>query len=600
MRLQLTFAALLAVHALGAPDPAGTPAPPPMAVEQRISMFRGRTIEVPLRAAGRTPGQQRFLIRTQPRFGKLGEIRITGNRTAVVTYTHDEREGEGTDQFTFAVQSQDSPVSAPGRVSITVSEEPPALSVIHALEFGRTWAGDSHEEAITIRNSGGGLLSGSMTVPPPWKIIGPAEYDLGRRQEKTVRILFTPTAAGKFAGPLVFSHDPRARVALSGEAAVPFVAAPDKEITLAAEPGTAMRSSAFVVRNLTPDERVVDISLPENLFGPEQVLLPPSGGARVALHTAKDFSGSVGGRIELESNGFRLALPVRSIARPPQFSAEPANGIDFGTLSPGETASRPLVLVNSGGTEAQPRAVLPPGLRLVPPAETTVLAPGASREFSVTIDAPPSGGVQGEIAFDAPGSNRLTVPITAKIAAPATPQTPGVSTTTLIPQPAATPDTASPDSGATPVVIAPRVVDASPHSVMLAWRRPAPGTVTYVVERRRIVPQKEAPPDTVWDTIPTVTFQEDGDAVLARLERLADNQSLFLRVAFLDANGKRSAPSAVFHVAVPKRPASPITLWIGVVMAAGLGLAIVAAVLLRRRRNFEAEDAERIARLGSS
>jgi hypothetical protein len=154
-----------------------------MAQPQDLSIFRGRSIEVPLRAQGRTPGQLKFLIRSRPSKGRLGEIRTTGPKSGVITYTHESAD-DGADSFTFAVQAMDSPVSAAAAISIAVLEEPPALSVVHSVDFGRVLLGETSEQQVVLRNSGGGMLTGRMDVSPPWAILGSSEYRLGRNQNK--------------------------------------------------------------------------------------------------------------------------------------------------------------------------------------------------------------------------------------------------------------------------------------------------------------------------------------------------------------------------------------------------------------------------------
>ncbi len=61
-----------------------------MAVPGKVSVYRGNTVIIPLRASGRTPGQIRFIVRTEPKFGTLGEILVTGPTTAEVAYTHND------------------------------------------------------------------------------------------------------------------------------------------------------------------------------------------------------------------------------------------------------------------------------------------------------------------------------------------------------------------------------------------------------------------------------------------------------------------------------------------------------------------------------
>ena len=118
--------------------------PPPMAQPQTLSIFRGENIEVPLSAQGRAPSQLKFLIRSLPSKGRLGEIRVTGPKSAEVSYFHDET-SEGSDSFTFAVQAIDSPVSAAAPITISICEEPPTLSVVKSVDFGTMEVGTTRE-----------------------------------------------------------------------------------------------------------------------------------------------------------------------------------------------------------------------------------------------------------------------------------------------------------------------------------------------------------------------------------------------------------------------------------------------------------------------
>ncbi len=67
----------------GKKDKENLPPPPPMPQAQDVSIYRGRSIEIPLRAIGRSPGQLRFLIRTQPKHGTLGPIQIIDRKNAL-------------------------------------------------------------------------------------------------------------------------------------------------------------------------------------------------------------------------------------------------------------------------------------------------------------------------------------------------------------------------------------------------------------------------------------------------------------------------------------------------------------------------------------
>ena len=311
----LVLVALLAGPALQAAAKEPPVLPPPMAQAQSLSIFRGRSLEIPLRAQGRTPGQLKFLLRSRPSKGQLGEIRVTGPKTAVVTYTHDEA-SEGSDSFTFAVQAVDSPVSAAAPITITISEEPPALSVVHSIDFGSVQVGETREEQITLRNSGGGVLAGRMDAAPPWKILGATEYRLGRNQERKVRILCAPDEQQEYSGKLTFSHDTRSAVELSASAISPFEFEPSREIELASQDGDALRSGGVVIRNRTSRDRTVEISVPPEITSPDQVTVPAGGEKRIALQTQPAFLGASEGAAQLRERripaqhspaGFRIA-----------------------------------------------------------------------------------------------------------------------------------------------------------------------------------------------------------------------------------------------------------------------------------------------------
>ena len=311
----LVLLALLAGASLQA-EPQDPPlVPPPMAQPQALSIFRGDNIEVPLRAQGRAPSQLKFLIRSNPSKGRLGEIRLTGPKSAEVTYFHDGT-SEGSDAFTFAVQAIDSPVSAAAPITISISEEPPTLSVVNSLDFGTLEVGTTREEEIILRNSGGGELKGEMDVPPPWRIVGsngiPPWPRAGSPYTNHLRAQRTRGVSEK----LVFSHDARVAVDLTANAISPFELSPAGEIELASQEGGTLRSAEVAIRNLTPRDRTLRITVPAELAAPDQIVIPAGGEQRITLQTRPAFLGPLETTMTLESEGFRQNLPVRVFALP--------------------------------------------------------------------------------------------------------------------------------------------------------------------------------------------------------------------------------------------------------------------------------------------
>jgi hypothetical protein len=608
--VRMVVAFLLAAFCGGGPLQAApkeqpTPPPPPMPQVQNVSIFRGRTVEIPLRAIGRAPSQLKFLIRTAPKYGRLGEIRFTSRKTAVITYHHDEKAAAGYDSFTYAVQAVDSAVSAPATVHLAISEEPAALAVVHTLDFGRLWVGESREEEISIRNTGGGSLAGRLIVSEPWRILGSPEYRLARREEKKVRILFTPTDAGEFAARLVFSHDSRSSVTLSGGAADPLEFEPAREVELSAAPGQTQRTGTLTIRNLTSTDRVVEVSAPEAIEVPEEVSVPAKGEAAVDLRTRAGFLGGLEDRIDLQSDGYQRSLPLRVFAVPPLLTAEPAT-LDFGVLPVKSPSRRTLVVRNAGGSPARLRIDAPPEILLLPDPNAAVLAPGEKRSFEVELEISSPGVWKKNITFTTERAAALNIPVQASGTgagleqADREPRRTPAGPAAAAPVPSILPEeNAGEPFNAIPAISPVRTSSLSPTSIELTWKKPAPNAVSPLIEYRQIEPSASGPPKIRWIKWQGASFREESGNVVAVLANLPRGRSWSLRISSLDETGRRSAPSSTLRLVTPRAPGIPWLWWVlGILGAAAVACAVT---LIRRQRQTEAAaDEERLSRLGKT
>lgn len=604
---KLAFVWLLGLAAVqAAPKEEPTPAPPPMPQTQNMTIFRGRTVEIPLRAIGRAASQLKFLIRTQPKHGKLGEIQFTSRKTAIVTYYHDEKSAATYDSFTYAVQGVGTAVSAPGVVNIAISEEPPALSVIHTLDFGQAWVGEKRSEEVVIRNTGGGALVGRIIVSEPWKVLGSPEYRLARKEEKKIRLLFVPTDPGEFSTRLLFSHDPRSSVTLSGGAQAPFEFDPAGEVQLAAEPGKTDRSGRLKIRNLTPADRLVDISLPEQVEAPDEITIPANSEATLDLRAKADFLGGLEDRIDVESEGYQRSLPLRVAAVPAIVRSEPAEGLEFGEVSVKTPVRRTLTLRNEGGLPARLRVDSPKEVLLIPDPNAVVLAPGEKRDFEVELEVGLDGPYQRAISIGAEGgAPALSIPVLARGIAPAS-----ASPTAKPSLPVVRPDipsTLPPGSereeqqeNFSPV---PQIKNIgtkalSRKSIELRWKKPAPNALTPVIEYRGLERNAKGIPVARWNKWQGASFREENGEIVALLGNLPPGGTWYLRFSSLDETNRKSRPSETLRLVTPN---APNTYWIWVVvvlvLAGGSGYGFY---VVRRRREAEAQaDAERLSKLGA-
>jgi len=117
---------------------------------------------------------------------------------------------------------------------------------------------------------------------------------------------------------LIFSHSPQAAVALEGSAAAPLEFSPPAKIELAQEGTDTARVGKLVIRNATPNERTVKISVPAKIIAPAEITILPGAEKDVPLRTEDNFLGDVEGPVVAESEGFRQELDLHAFALQPR------------------------------------------------------------------------------------------------------------------------------------------------------------------------------------------------------------------------------------------------------------------------------------------
>ena len=593
----LVLIALLAGPALLAAPKELPILPPPMAQPQSLSILRGGDIEIPLRALGRASGQLKFLIRSLPKNGVLGEIRVKGPKAAVVKYTHDGSSG-GMDLFTFAVQAIDSPVSAPAPINITISEEPPRLSAVDALDFGTVFIGQPCEEQIVLRNSGGGVLEGRMEVPYPWRILDDAEYRIGRHGERKVRIVCAPSEQREYTGELTFSHDASRVIELLANAAPPLAFEPTNEIPLIAQGAGAIRSGAVLVRNQTARERTLQISVPAEVIKPQEVKIAAGEERKIPLATKLEFLGPKLGNASFASEGFRQNIPIRIFAAQPMLKIEPHEGLDFGEVEIHKSYKGVLRIKNGGGSPARLQVTMPDGITLAPDPNGATLQPGEVRTFAVKFEAASLGTYRSPIIFRTTTGQSTEVQVRGRVLFRPS-GTAKISTAILDPALQDPPPTAAaPEEpgNAIPPVTDIKVLRATNQIFEFAWPQPAAGPLTWIIQQLQFDFENDGSLGLVWRDLHGIKFSEQEGMAVARFENLEPGRVWLLRIVSADGRGLRSAPSPTLRLASAPLRRLPVFWTVAPLAAAGAfawGL-----VRLRKRRQSEAlHQADRIARL---
>ena len=103
-------------------------------------------------------------------------------------------------------------------LTITYDPPPPAIQVTPSiLKFGYVPVGSSKDLTVTVKNAGGGTLTGNTTTTAPFSVVSTANYSLVDGQSQVVTIRYQPTAEGTHTGNVVFTGGGDATVPVSGK-----------------------------------------------------------------------------------------------------------------------------------------------------------------------------------------------------------------------------------------------------------------------------------------------------------------------------------------------------------------------------------------------
>ena len=144
-------------------------------------------------------------------------------------------EAVGTFTGTVAVSHNADNASNPVEVSLTgLATVSPVVAVTpEAVDFGSTVVGASQTEALTIANTGSGLLEGTISLSQEGSAFaltaGEGDFSLASGETQEVEVTFTPGAISNFTGTVAVSHNASneanpVEVALSGSGIAPAIA----------------------------------------------------------------------------------------------------------------------------------------------------------------------------------------------------------------------------------------------------------------------------------------------------------------------------------------------------------------------------------------
>jgi hypothetical protein len=555
--------------------------PPPQPMPVQAKTYLGESVEITLSGVSRSGSSLQFLIRRQPELGTLSAVRLTSSKTAVVTYTHNQKAGTGVDRFRYAVSAPGIGVSTPVEVTISVSERPSIFVATSRIDFPDTPVGRAALKTVEVQNKGGGTITGKLAVPAPWVIVdGDGSYVLGPGDARSITVSFVPSEARQFSGNGSFSHSPEAGVALVGLGFNPVEVVP-REVRLETDGRSEVRTGGFLLRNVSDEDIELKIEAPGEIIVQNSILSPAHSEQQVALHTKAGFLAGLESRLKLTGKSVSLDVPLHVAAAPAHVVVEPSK-IDFGTLDAGRTGRAKFTVKNVGGSPADLVVKMPPGAALSPDPTSGKVPPGGSRTFEVRLSRPLPGEFAGQLVIEA-GDSMATLDLTAKFRQ----QWQSASGDS---RPSSASEITYSDI---PPVMEIGVMKQTRTELELAWKKPSPNVAGYTLYMRTVSFDTKGNASFRYEKLDRVKPRYIRDVVRVTLTGLRPGESVTLLVVGYDANGTPSRPSPPLTVATKPKPVFHIPwLWVCVI-----ALVVIAVLIVRERRRIHAaSDAEFEAR----
>jgi len=568
------------------------PVPPPMAKPLDVSTFVGRPTEIHLTMGGRIVEPMTVLIRRSPRQGRLGELKRTGRNTAAVLYTPDPEAGPGTDSFTFAAKSVDSPVSAAATIQIRLVEEPPLIQCPQELDFGPVFLGDTAEKNIVVRNTGGGIASGQIKPNPPWSIGGTGSYRLAGGTESVLRLVFAPTEERDFRDKIQVAPDLKSVLAVSGSGVPPV--SWNKEGIVFTPKQRETGATEWKVTNLTSEERRITIEWPEVLKAPKEISVPANGSSVLQIGVAGDPQLNYQGEAAARSGNFQSRIPIRIFPAPAKLDVEPQKILKLG----GATKDGPLkgrfVVKNTGGSDAPIEILAPPEVVVTPNSSNVILRAGQEQTFEVQLEDREQD--HWNVRIQSPACEPVDFSIERAVSKQAGAPLPVENFLGSLRKPGNSSGKVAPVPGGVPPMEQATILSSETHEIVLTWKLPSTGVSDFRIERRSIAPGVDGGVAVTWIPWQGARLSLGDGMATARLERLPANKRWTIHIVPLDEKGNPGQPSQALQIATNPLNQFHIPWWIWLAPMAAL-----AAVLLRFGRKYQsglkAGEDERISRL---
>ncbi len=583
---------------------------PPLPVALEVEVNRGGEVTIPLRALGKPGRPIRFLIRENPRLGRLSRLVERAVEQTTIVYTHSGQGDE--DSFRFAAQGDGTAVSRAAEIRVVVRDRPAALSPIRAQDLGQLWLGDRVTWQIPLFNEGGlpwrAQVHGGPGVHPAQETV---TLEPGRSTLLTIEV--EPLDVGAFRGVVELRQledgGSQTMISLLAEVSNPLIIQPDS-LVIEGSILSDTRSGELKFFNSTSETRLILIEGPAELNLPESVDIPARQGLSLLVEADPTYLPGAEVAVLLSSKRWqkRVAVEVKPI--PARLVWSEGAQISLGRWPLNQTRPWERELINEGGLTAEVTFKLSEGLQidtsiLTIPARSSATVRGRitpSREGAQVWSVTPQLGDQSFSSLQLKGLvdpakamtdlGRSTTPSPSR-------RPPASSTLTKEDEPIGGDwDRLEPQTGGPSHPLLDlgseltseymnlqnlsghnfdlRLDDTSPTKAWLSWIPDSEVALAEHGVQYRWVEELEESFQTVWEDVPDLKMELVEGRVLAEVGALERGQQYVLRVVSRNASGGTQNVSLPirFFALTEGSHSSPNVWWVWPLLLGGLAAAL--------------------------
>ena len=556
----------------------------PQAIEATLQVSPGATGQVSLRVTGKRNQTVRYLIRSEPKLGKIVSVQPSEAEVSVLTYQHTAPMvggGDMHDRIVFAAQDSNG-TSAPEEVAITIVDDAPVLVAPDTVDFGEVLLNATASRTITIANRGGRVLEGDFGVEAPWQI-EPPHYRLGRGEAERFHVSLAPDFEQEYRGLVRFPG--QGETILHAVARAPVTIAP-LSLELAGKGDSKQRLGNLTLSNRTAVDQKVQVDADPRLHLPAEIVVPANGTNTVSAMLAADDAEGIDATVEFQNGSVIRKITIHGPPSGPSLVTD-STALAFGKMEVGRTKLLRFHLENRGGSPANLTAEVPPPFQVEP--RSAVVAPGKGADLLVQLDPAWPGMLSANLTVQAADAH-LKIPVNAEVVPrSAMPRIisqdagPGAGTGSQlgVDSPGQVIQAKPGVYSTIPPIGLIDVTQVTPTTATLCWKPPGNGKteLKYKLEFRRSLLDPKGVWHIEWLPIPDVEFKLTPEQVTARLIDLPSGYALTVRALSVTPKGQLSQPSAPVQFFIPFKP---VIFTVQRVLLVIFGLMSVVALRLRK------------------